>query len=252
MDVTLQMYLIVCPLVFLASLIDAIGGGGGLISLPAYLLAGLDPHLASGSNKLSASIGSFTAAVTFFKKGKLLLIPSLCAVAGALPGSYLGAELLKITSENIVQIMMVIMMPLVALFIVFKGNKIPAARKVSKKTYALCFLSGLIVGAYDGFFGPGAGTFYILFFTWLCGMDMVNASGSAKPVNFASNIGSLVSHIIGGRVVYALALPAMAFSMLGGFIGSRLAILKGAKFIRYAMLVVVGGIMIKLIVEWFI
>lgn len=99
MDVTPVMLLTVCPLVFLASLIDAIAGGGGLISLPAYYLAGLNPAMAAGTNKLSASFGTLMAAIRYLRKGRLMLRPALFSVPGALLGAYLGAELLKITPE---------------------------------------------------------------------------------------------------------------------------------------------------------
>lgn len=108
-----------------------------------------------------------------------------------------------------------------------------------------------MIGFYDGFFGPGTGTFLTLAFTWLCGMEGVTASGTSKPVNTASNLASLASFILNGRVLYSLALPAIVFSTLGGWVGSRLAVRRGAKFIRYVMLGVMGLIIVKLAYEWF-
>ena len=122
LEVTLTMYLIVLPLVFLSAFIDAIGGGG-LISLPAYYLAGLPPHLAAGTNKMSACFGSFTATLTFLKKGKLLLLPSLCAVLGALPGAYIGTEIVKHLNPETVRLIMFILLPIVAVFMVLRRNK---------------------------------------------------------------------------------------------------------------------------------
>ena len=250
MEVTLTMYLIVLPLVFLAAFIDAIGGGGGLISLPAYYLAGLPPHLAAGTNKMSACFGSFTATLTFLKKGKLLLLPSLCAVLGALPGAYIGTEIVKHLNPETVRLIMFILLPIVAVFMVLRRNKDYPVKPVTRKTLVLCLLIGLVVGFYDGFFGPGTGTFYILLFTRFCGMETVTASGSAKPANFASNVASLTSYLFGGHVLFALAIPAMVCSSVGGILGSRIAIKKGAKFIRYIMLVVVFLILVKLIIDW--
>ena len=112
MAVTFQMLLIVCPLVFLAATVDAIGGGGGLISLPAYLLAGLPPALAGGSNKLSAGFGTLVATFKFLRGGKILLKPGLCAVLGALPGSYLGAQLLQMMDEQVIRIFLLVAIPL--------------------------------------------------------------------------------------------------------------------------------------------
>ena len=251
MQVTLQMLLIVCPLVFLAATVDAIGGGGGLISLPAYLLTGLPPALAAGSNKMSASIGTLIATGRFLKSGRLLVKPSLCAAAGALPGAWLGAELLKRTDPNVVRVFLIVAIPVMALVLVFKKDAPERTRPLTAARLWGCFALGLGCGFYDGFFGPGTGTLLIMGLTWLIGMDMVTASGSAKLINLASNVSALASLIAGGEVLFALALPAAAFSLAGGYLGSWLAIHRGAKFIRKIMLVVLIILIVRLAVEWF-
>ena len=116
----------------------------------------------------------------------------------------------------------------------------------------LCILIGLAIGFYDGFFGPGTGTLLIMGLTWLIGMDMVTVSGSAKLINLASNVSALASLIAGGEVLFALALPAAAFSLAGGYLGSWLAIHRGAKFIRKIMLVVLIILIVRLAVEWIV
>ena len=250
MTLTWQMYAIVCPLVFLASTVDAIGGGGGLISLPAYLATGLDPALASGTNKLSASLGTLMASIQYLKSGKLLWKPSLAAVIGALPGAYLGAELQKMAPEEFVRRFMLIAIPVVAVLLLCKRNFPEKSREMTERRLFVCFLIGLGCGVYDGFFGPGTGTLIIMGLSWCAGLDMVTASGSAKVVNLASNVGALTSWIIGGKVLYALAAPAVACSLAGGWLGSRLAIHKGARFIRYVMLAVLALLIGKLILEY--
>lgn len=252
MEVTLEMYLILCPLVFLAALVDSIGGGGGLISLPAYLLTGLPPVMASGSNKFSACFGSLTATFKYLRQGKLLMKPALLAVAGALPGSFLGAELLRHTPEAFVRTFMLIAIPCVALVLMFK--RVPengTLKKMTRGRLAACLLIGLGCGIYDGFFGPGTGTFLIILFTWCVGMDMVTASGTAKLVNLASNIGALVALVGSGNVLYRLALPAMVLSMAGGYLGAFLALKKGAQLVRYVMLGVMALLVVKLALEFF-
>ena len=251
MAVTWQMYLIVCPLVFLASTVDAIGGGGGLISLPAYLMAGLDPVLAAGSNKLSASFGSLIASVRYLRSGKLLLKPSLMAVLGALPGAYLGAEILKSVPEDFVRRFMLIAIPIVAVLLLVRRDLPVRSREMTSWRLAVCLLIGLGCGIYDGFFGPGTGTLIIMGLSWCAGLDMVTASGSAKVVNLASNVGALTSLILGGKVLYALAVPAIACSLAGGYLGSWLAIRRGAKLIRYVMLGVLFALIAKLAIEYF-
>ena len=114
----------------------------------------------------------------------------------------------------------------------------------------ICLLLGLVPGFYDGFFGPGTGTFLIILFTWLVGMDMVTASATAKPVNLASNIVSLATRMAAGNVLYALAIPAMCCSVAGGWLGTKLALARGARFIRFVMLGVLALLTVKLAVEW--
>lgn len=251
MEVTSSMYLIVLPLVFLAAVIDAIGGGGGLISLPAYMVSGLPTALASGSNKLSASFGTLIAAVKFLRSKKVLLLPALIAVAGAIPGAYLGAELLSRTPEKVLRLVILGVIPVMAAILVLKRNA--PEREVLSMTmgkYALCLLTGLLVGLYDGFCGPGTGTLLIMGFTWIVGMDTVTASGSAKIVNLSSNISALISHAINGNILFALAVPAMLCAAAGGYIGSALAIRKGAKFVRIVMMCMMVVLVVKLIIDY--
>lgn len=251
MEVTLRMLLIVCPLAFLAALVDSIAGGGGLISLPAYLLAGLPAQMASGTNKFSACCACSMATFRFGKNGKILWKPALIATLGAFPGSYMGAWVQQQLPENYIRGFMLIAIPCIAVLLLFQKNTLTEPRPVTNKTYIFCFLIGLGVGFYDGFFGPGTGTLLIMFFTWITGMDMVSASGCAKVVNLSSNIAALVSFFIGRCVLLPLALPATCCSMLGAFVGSGLALKRGAKFIRYVMLCVLAGLIIKLAIEFF-
>ena len=251
MTVTLEMYLIVLPLVFLAALVDSIGGGGGLISLPAYTLAGLPYGLASGCNKFSACFGTLSATVRYFKSGKILWKPALCAVIAALPGSWLGTRASILLSNEFMNIFMICAIPVVAVAVLAKRNTEAKSKPITPLRLFFCFLSGLIVGFYDGFFGPGTGTFLIILFTWMTGMDMVTASASAKPVNLASNIASLITRISAGQVIYTLAVPAMILSVIGGWLGSKLALTKGAKFIRYVTLGVLALLLLSLVTELF-
>ena len=251
MELTLETYLIVLPLVFLAAIVDSIGGGGGLISLPAYTLAGLPYGMASGCNKFSACFGTLSATVKFFRSGKILWKPSLCAAIAALPGAWFGTWLSNQLGNSFMNIFMICALPVVAVLVVLKKNDAVESKPMTTVRLILCALSGLCVGIYDGFFGPGTGTFLILLFTSLTGMDMVTASATAKPVNLASNISSLITRIASGQVIYALAIPAMFFSVTGGYIGSRLALTKGAKFIRFVMLGVLALLAVKLVVDMF-
>ena len=252
MAVTAQMLLTVCPLVFLAAAVDAIGGGGGLISLPAYYLAGLPPVLAAGTNKFSACFGTLMAFLRYLRGGKVRLKAALLAAAGALPGAWCGAEILKRTPEGVVRACLLVGVPLIAaLMFVRRANAAEEDAPVARPwQLAVCVLIGLSVGFYDGFFGPGTGTILILLFTLLLRMSAVTASGSAKVVNLASNLAALASLIRGGDVLYALAVPAMCCSLLGGFAGAGLAMKRGARVIRPVMLGVMVLLLVKIAWDW--
>jgi len=251
MELTLQSYLIVLPLIFLAALVDSISGGGGLISLPAYTLAGLPYDLASGCNKFSACFGSISATIRYFKSGKILIKPALFAIVGALPGAWLGTRVSFLFGNEFMNVFMICAIPVIAVFLLLKKDGGHKTHALTKLRLLGCFLTGLFTGFYDGFFGPGAGSFMILLFTWLVGMDMVSASATAKPVNLASNLSSLITRLAAGQVIFALAVPAMLFSIAGASIGSRLALKRGAKLIRFVMLGVMALLVVKLAIDMF-
>ena len=250
MQITVRMYLIVLPMVFLAAAVDAIAGGGGLISLPAYTLAGLDYNFASGNNKFSSTCGTLASTIRYAKSGVLQVRPALITAALALPGSWLGTRTAMILGDRIMRLFMVFAIPVVGVLVLLKGNGPEKSRPFTRMQYPLCAAIGLAVGFYDGFFGPGAGTFLILLFTWLLGMDIVSASATAKPVNLTSNIASLVTRLAAGNVLFALALPAAVCSLAGGLLGTKLALTRGAKLIRRVMLGVLALLTVTLAMEW--
>lgn len=250
MEVTAVMLLTVCPLVFLASLVDAIGGGGGLISLPAYLVAGLPAQMASGTNKCSACFGTLLATIRYGRSGKILYKPALLAVAGAIPGSFLGSQVQQLLPESTVRAFMLVAIPAVAVLLLLKRDLSGKPKAMDRKRLTICFFIGLGCGFYDGFFGPGMGTILIVLFTWVGGMEAVSASGCAKLVNLASNAAALTSFFMGGYVLLPLALPATACSLLGGYLGANLALKKGAQLIRWVMLGVLALLIAKLALEF--
>lgn len=246
------MLLIVCPLVFLASFIDSIAGGGGLISLPAYYLAGLPPVLAAGTNKLSAMLGTSVSAYSYAKKGCIDWKTALCATAGAIPGSILGAALLQIIPQETARLAIVLALPVIAFFVLRKKDSLTPKRRVSEKmALPACFLIGLVIGVYDGLIGPGTGTFLILLFITVVGVDQMKALGCARIVNLSSNIGALFSMALGGHVMYPLGLCAAVFAALGNFLGARCALRGGVRLVRKLLLIVLALIFLKLLYDTF-
>ena len=250
MTLTPTTYLLVLPLVFLAAVVDAIAGGGGLISLPAYTVAGLDYDFASGNNKFSSTFGTLVATVRYARSGAVKPVPAAIAAALALPGAWLGTRAAMALGNRVMHRFMVFAIPVVGVLVLLEGRKPRSARPFTRRQYPLCAVIGLAVGFYDGLFGPGTGTLLILLFTWLLGMDMVTASATAKPVNLVSNISALVTRIAAGNVILALALPAVCCSVAGGWLGAKLALTRGAKLIRVVMLFVLALLTVRLAVEW--
>lgn len=235
------------PLVFLAGFVDSIAGGGGLISLTSYVAVGLPAHIALGTNKLSSVVGTGIAMVRFAKNGHVRWAAAGCSFAGALAGSAIGARLALGMDERVLTWLLVGIVPAVALFLLFKKDfgvlekELPAG-----KTALYSVLTGFVIGGYDGFFGPGTGTFLIMAFTTVLGFQLLTACGNAKVVNFASNLAAVGTFIANGTVNYRIGIPCAVCSIVGSFIGSGLAMKKGVKIVRPMMLVVIALLLIKI------
>ncbi len=227
--------LIICPLVFLAGLIDSVAGGGGLISLPAYLAAGLPPHAALACNKFSSCCGTFVSCYRYIKNKKADVKAAAVSIVGALIGSAAGAQAVLHVDATILKYLLLAVIPLIAVVVLVKkdfGRESKVSGLSAKTVFVLCAVIGLGLGFYDGFFGPGTGTFLILAFTAIMGFDIVTASGNAKLVNQASNLASLIVFLLHGDVIFMMAIPAALCNIAGNFIGSGLALKNGAKIIR--------------------
>lgn len=254
MFVSLQLYLIICPLVFLGAFVDSIAGGGGLITLPAYLMAGLPAHLAAGTNKVVAGTGSLVASIRYLRSGKILLPVALWSGLGSLTGGYIGAEIAKHLPASVLQGLMLIALPLMAVFLAVRknfGQETQPQTMDARKQMGISLAIGLGIGLYDGIIGPGTGTLLIMAFTAFLSIDMVTASGCAKVTNLASNIAAATSYIIGGHVLWPLAIPALCCSMFGSYCGSQYAIRGGGKRIRSMIFVVLGLMFVKMLYELF-
>jgi len=241
---------VVCPLVFLGGAIDAVAGGGGLITLPAYLLAGLPAHLASGTNKCGSTFGTLLSTSRFLKRGNVHVPSALAGAAGALVGAWAGARLNLIVPEQILYYVMLAVVPVMAVFLLLKrdlGQEDRSQTLGRLQLMAMALGIGLVIGGYDGFFGPGAGTFLILAFTGLCRFDLLTASGNTKVANLASNLASLVTFALAGEVMWSVGIPAALCSVAGNFLGSSLALKGGAKIIRPMFFVVLALLLARLI-----
>lgn len=250
MDLSVKMVLIVVVGVFLASFVDGIAGGGGIISVPTYFLAGLPAHLALGTNKLSSCIGTTVSTARFIRSGYVdwkLGIPSILLALG---GSALGTRLQLSLDERYLKWLLLLVLPIVAL-VVLRQHSFPEKRGdiAPRKQAAIVFLASLLVGAYDGFYGPGTGTFLILIFCNLGKLDLRTASGNVKLVNLASNVGAVVTSFLNGKVFIVLGLIGAVASVAGHYLGAGMAIKDGSKIVRPVILVVLVLLAIKVISE---
>ena len=251
MELTPQILLIVLPLIFLGGFVDSVAGGGGLITLPAYLMAGIPPHFAMGTNKVVNGFGTALASFKYFRGGKIRLRPAVIAGVGALAGAAVGTKIALLISEDILKIMMLVALPCAAVLLMLKKDfgkedGTPAQEYTPREEAVRAALIGLGLGCYDGLIGPGTGTFMIMAFTMALSMDLLTSSGCAKLANLASNIASAVLFIFSGKVFWLLAIPAAACNMLGAYCGSRYAMRGGSKKVRGMIFVVLGLLFIKM------
>ena len=246
-------YLIVCPLVFLGGFVDAIAGGGGLISLPAYLIAGLPVHMSIGTNKISSAMGTTLTTFKFWKAGYIK--PKLCLLCAlfALAGSAGGANLALLVSDRVFKIILLFVLPLTALY-VFKSKAMDTAGKdplSPGKTALIASALALVIGVYDGFYGPGTGTFLLLLLTGLAHMSLNDAAGTTKVINLSTNIAALVTYLVNGQVWLPLGLTAGLFGIAGNYMGARSFVSKGSKIVKPLIAVVLAIFFVRVVYETF-
>lgn len=243
-------YFIICPLVFLAGFVDAVAGGGGLISLPAYMLAGLPVHNAIATNKMSSTMGTSVATYQYAKSGYIpWKLVGFCIIS-AFVGSSCGANLALIVDDYYFKILMLVILPLTAFYVTrphsFADDKTPYSQR---RTTAYSVLIALGVGVYDGFYGPGTGTFLILFLTALAHMDLKKANGTTKAINLTTNVSALAIFLLNAKVVLPLGIIAGAFNIAGNYIGTKFFDRGGAKSVKLLTIVVIVIFFIKVLLE---
>lgn len=250
MILTAEMFLIVCPMLFLAGLVDAIGGGGGLISLPAYLLAGVPIHNAIATNKLSSTCGTTLATVRFIRQGLVNWRLALPTIVFAVLGSSLGARASLAAEERVMETVLFLVLP-VAAFLVLNPKLFRDRQEqeltLNRKTWMTALFSSFLVGMYDGFYGPGTGTFLIVAFTVFAGLNIRTANAQAKVINLTTNLTSLTIFLLNGQVFFLLGLAAALCNMAGNYVGAGLAMTKGSKITRPVILLVLCLLFLKLL-----
>lgn len=250
--VTLPVTVFVCLLVGFAGFVDASAGGGGLISLPAYILTGMPAHYAYGCNKFSSACGTSLSAFKFWSAGAVNLRSSLFAAFGSFLGSGIASSIVLMIPDHVLKTMLLLILPIVAIIIFLKKEmgEEDHSHKLSRKSIIfLSLLIGFLIGGYDGMFGPGTGTFGIFAFSSIMKYDLKTASGNTKILNAASNYASLLTFALAGTIYYQIAIPAGICNIIGNYIGSTYALKKGGKFIRPMMILVLIFLLAKIAFE---
>lgn len=245
--VTLQVLALLVLSAFAAGLVDAIAGGGGLLTVPALLAAGLPPQIALATNKGQASFGAVSSFLSFWSRDGIdrqrAPYGFVCGFLGALA----GAQVVLLVKPEPLKPIVVVLLILAAVFVAWPRK--PTRGQPHAWAMIALFPITFSLGFYDGFFGPGTGSMLIVAFVLVFGDTMTRASGNAKVVNLASNLAALALFASRGVVLWKIALPMAAANAAGAFVGARLAVKKGDRFVRIVVLVVVAALVVKIVFD---
>ena len=240
-----------CIAGFVGAFVDSIAGGGGLVTIPAYLLAGVPPYFTLGTNKFAATMGSIVSTSGYAKSNKisfrLLKVAIPMTALGAILGVY---SVLRVPQEFLYPLVTVAIL-VVGLYTYFKKDlgKTNYFTEITTSKIILASLVGFVLGFYDGFFGPGTGSFLIFIFIKFFKFDFTNASGNSKLINLTSNFTSLIMFALNGKINYLIGIPVGFFMIIGSVVGTRLAIENGAKFIKPIFLIMSFAVFAKLLYQ---
>lgn len=232
MELELGILLILLITGFAAGLIDAIAGGGGMIALPVLLSCGLSPVEALATNKLQGTFGTFSAARYFIKKRLVDLTQMRVQILCTFIGAVAGTLLIQMLDSSFLATLMPVLLITIAVYFTFSPNISDEEKKQRLGATGFGLVIGTSVGFYDGFFGPGTGTFFTLAYVVLAGYGMAKATAHTKVLNFTSNIASLIFFAIGGHMVWVAGLVMAIGQLIGGRLGAKLVISKGTKLIK--------------------
>lgn len=232
-----------------AGIVDAIAGGGGLIVVPMMLLIGLPPIPAMGSNKLQACFGEFTAMLEFHRKGHIELRKMLLGFIMVAFGATLGTLILQYTHPELLNKLLPILLTFVLIYTILSPRPSEQDLKSRMSVTAFYILWGLVIGFYNGYFGPGTGSFWIVAFMFFLGFNIKKASMYAKPVNLTGNLVALVCFISAGQIIYWAGFSAAIGQVLGSKIGAHLVMTRGQHLVRPVFITVVSLMILSLIVK---
>ena len=251
--VELHDVLALCAVAFVAGAFDAVVGGGGLVQVPALFLAlpGASPESLLGTNKLASVVGTSAAAVTYSRRIPPARTLTAGMVAAAAAGALGGAASVSLLDPGLVRPLVLALLVVVWVYTLLRPQfgVEDDARRAGRRSLAIGWTGGAVIGFYDGFLGPGTGSFLIVLLVAGLGQSFLRASATAKIVNVATNLAALALFTAQGAVLWQLGLPMAAANLLGSAVGARVAIARGARFVRIVFLVVVAALIARLAVD---
>ncbi|MBE0495475.1 MAG: TSUP family transporter [Campylobacterales bacterium] len=246
MEFELSMYAIFLAVGVVAGFIDAIAGGGGIITIPVLLAAGIPPHVALATNKLQGTFGSGMASLNFIRKGFITWKEVWLGVCYTFVGAVLGTYAILLINPDILANIIPIMLLAIFLYTLFSPKMGENDRRALMGNHLFFLVFGIGIGFYDGFFGPGTGTFWTIALVSLAGLNLKKATAQTKVMNFTSNIVSLGVFLWSGHVLFLVGLLMGLGQLIGANLGSNMVIKKEVKFIRVFFLIMVGATLMRL------
>lgn len=248
-DPALAVFLVLIAAAFLAGFVDSIAGGGGLITVPALLLAGLPPITALGTNKLQSLFGSGSATLSYARGGHVDLTTQLPAAGLSFAGAVAGAYLASVLPAEALRLALPVMLVAIAIYFLIRKdlNDEDRHRRISPLAFTMTLVPA--IGFYDGVFGPGTGSFFMLAFVTLAGYGMLKATAHTKLLNFASNVGGFAAFAVLGAVAWKIGIAMGMAQFLGAQFGSRLAMRRGARLIRPLLVATCVALAVRLFAD---
>ncbi len=242
-----EILLLLIAIAGIAGFFDAIAGGGGLLILPVLLWAGLTPAQALATNKLQAVFGSFSATVRFIRQGTIDLRSMIRAIIFAFIGSAFGTICIQLIDSAALGKLIPILLISFALYFLFSPRVGDEDAKPRISLDLFSFTVAFVIGFYDGFFGPGTGSFFAMAFVMLLGYNLIKATAHAKLLNFTSNLAALIFFIIGGQVIWKVGLVMAVGQFIGGYLGAHMVLRHGSSLIRPLLVIISLSITLKLL-----
>ena len=236
------------PLLLIAGILDGIAGGGGIIALPAYLLTGMPAQNAYACNKIQSGLGTSCSCARFIKDKYIDFKTVLIALPFTVCASLTATEIIQSIDADVIKIVIICCMP-IPVGLMFLRRRLSSGSVISQTLNArvvlFAMLAGAILGAYDGFFGPGGGTIAIMLFSMLLHYDLRVGNGNGKFIIVVSNLTATITYIIGGYMIWHVAIPCALANMVGSYIGASLAVKKGEKLVFPAMITVIVLVVVQ-------